>query len=233
MEKAYIRKVEELIDEFAEDLTKCVGGIHPDISEGVRLLKGNILNMKTFMRNSGATMFSDIIEASKDAHRLVPTEIIDSWTDIYDECGQEKGRGHFNRNRETHQAHVRKDGGLLMYQRCGNHIRTALRLACKQIPNKFEKSYEAASSQIEKDIGMMIQRHTAKSSNEKTAEEEAQAKRELQQALAPHFAALEKAWGLEPVTVEIPEDDDIPEKDDVEEEIPDSDAESVGLADLV
>ncbi|KAG4429175.1 hypothetical protein IFR05_015341 [Cadophora sp. M221] len=228
MQKSYDRDVEFIINDFTEALMTSTDGIDPAINEAIRLLRENILGLRAIMKNSGADIFRDIGEASKNAHRLVQPEVLSSWEDVYEQCGSDKGKGLWARNRQAHQTHVKHPGGpggLPMYRRCGNAIKAELQSACDEISDKFEENYQEAAHQINEDLRLMLKRHTISSGSVDASPVTDNAKSQLQQALAPVFEALETAWGIEPVP-KVAEEEVSPDTEAVDAE---SDTESLNL----
>lgn len=171
--------------------------IHPAIDEALQSLRENILGLRTILKDEAATIFEDINTAAKEAHRTVKPEVIDSWKDIYEQCGEECGKGLFQRNKKAHKDHVKNEGGVAMYQRAGEAIREALDKVLEGLQEKFNSSYNAAITQLQEDLNIMVERHSADSVRTALSQDASRAKERLRQALQPYFEKLEKAWGIE------------------------------------
>ncbi|KAL2062154.1 hypothetical protein VTL71DRAFT_6420 [Oculimacula yallundae] len=232
LEKSYQQKVEIVINEFAERLLDPANNFDPAINEAIHLLKENVLRLGTILKNSGADVFAGVIEASKNAHRLVEPEVLSSWEDVYEMCGAEKGTGVWKRIRQAHQDHVKTKGGAPMYRRCGLAIKAELTAAFDELPDAFEENYQAAADLVKEDLRIMLERYTLDpSSSADNLDQSVEAdKIRLQEAFAPVFAELEKAWGIEPIP-EVVEDDDVPPEEDLAVE--ESDAGSLDLDSLL
>ncbi|CZS91568.1 uncharacterized protein RCO7_07029 [Rhynchosporium graminicola] len=216
LQKSYERKVEAIVFDFCQILLNSAKEFDPAINEAICLLKENILHLGTTLQNSGADNFADVISASKDSHRLVQPRVLSAWEDVYDMCGAEKGAGVWNRNRRAHQDHVMNAGGQPMYKGCGFAIKNELRPACDEMSDKFDHSFSEAVNLVKEDLRIMLERHTVdiNSSVESLASTEHD-KRLLQQALAPIFTDLERAWGMEPLPEVVEEDEVAREVEDV------------------
>ncbi|CZS91694.1 uncharacterized protein RAG0_02208 [Rhynchosporium agropyri] len=212
LQRSYDRHVEATISEFSDVLLASAQEFDPTVDEAIHLLKENVLRLSTVLQNSGADVFAEIITASKNAHRLVQPGVISAWEDVYTQCGDETGTGTWVRNRQAHQNHVKGAGGLPMYKSCGFAIKAELKSACDDMFEKFETNYNDAVGLVKEDLRVMLERHTADLGL--SAESVASLKQDmllLQQALAPVFAELERAWGIEPIPEVADEDEGAPE----------------------
>jgi hypothetical protein len=196
--KSYQTQVDETVVDFVESILTSARDIHPAIHEALQSLRENILGLRTMLKDEAATIFKDINTAAKEAHRMVKPEVVNSWNDIYEQCGEERGKGLFQRNRKAHRDHVKNEGGAAMYQRAGEAVRKALDKVLKRLQEKFNSSYNDAITQLQEDLNIVVERHSADPVRTALSPDASRAKERLRQALQPHFEELEKAWGIEP-----------------------------------
>jgi hypothetical protein len=196
--KSYETQVDKTVMGFTESILTSARNIHPAIDKDLQSLRENIMGLRTMLKDEAATIFEDIITAAKEAHRTVEPEVVDSWKDIYEQCGEERGKGLFQRNRKAHRDHVKNEGGVAMYQRAGEAIRKALDKVLKGLQEKFNSSYHDAITQLQEDLNIVVERHSADTVRTALSQNASRAKERLRQALQPHFEELEKAWGIEP-----------------------------------
>jgi hypothetical protein len=196
--KSYETQVDQTVGDFVESILTSARDIHPAIDEALQSLRENIMGLRTMLKDEAATIFEDINTAAKEAHRTVKPEVIDSWKDIYEQCGEESGKGLFQRNKKAHKDHVKNEGGAAMYQRAGEVIREALDKVLEGLQVKFNSSYNDAITQLQEDLNLMVERHSADPVRTALSQDASRAKERLRQALQPYFEKLEKAWGIEP-----------------------------------
>lgn len=196
--KEYESQVELLMAEFVESLMTSAQDIHLAIHEALQSLRENILSLRTTLKSAAADIFEEINQAAKGAHRSVKDEVFSSWESTYEQCGAERGTGLYKRNKKAHKNHVNGNGGMPMYKRVGATIQTALDKVLQQMQENFDASYNIAVTQLREDLKVMIERHSSSNVEPSAPGVTTFAKARLQQALLPHFEALEKAWGVEP-----------------------------------
>lgn len=190
----------------------CAYDVHHAVDEDFRSMRENILGLRTILKDAAAEAFEKVNTAGKDAHRLVKPEVLDTWVPTYEQCGQESGRGLYKRNKDAHRDLVDGEGGEQMYKRAGVAIRKTLNDAFSTMDVELKAAYNAAADQLEEDIQILFDRHMP-SDKRNTAQKIAHNKTRLQEALLPHFEALERAWGIEP-------EPDKEESDEISDEVP-------------
>ena len=195
--KEYEAQVDKLIADFIEPILTSARDIHPAIHEGLQSLRGNILDLRTVLKEEATAIFEDINNAAKEAHRAVEPEVVSSWEDIFEQCGEECGKGLFIRNKRAHREHVNNEGGAAMYQRAGDAIQEVLEKVLGKLQEKFETSIREAVKQLEEDLNILVERHSTEPVQTALSPDASLAKERLRKALQPHFDALEKAWGIE------------------------------------
>ena len=195
--KGYEIRVDKLMVDFVEILLTSARDIHPAIDKALQSLRDNILGLRTMLKEEAATIFEGINSAAKEAHRAVKPEIVASWEGIYEQCGDECGKGLFHRNKKAHRNHVKGDGGAAMYKRAGDAIRKALNKVLDNLQEQFDMSYSEAANQLQEDLDILVERHSASPVKTALSLDASLAKERLRKALQPHFEQLEKAWGLD------------------------------------
>jgi len=196
--KEYDSEVDKLIVVFTEVILASARDVHPAIDEALQSLKGNVLNLQSILKDEAAIIFEALNNAAKEAHRTVKPKVSETWEEIYTQCGDECGRGLFERNKKRHWNHVRRDGGLAMYQKSGKAIQKALNKVLANLEKNFGSSLKDAIAQLQEDLRIVVDRHSTDPIKTILSPDASLAKEQLRQALQPHFEQLEKAWGFEP-----------------------------------
>jgi hypothetical protein len=200
----YEAQVDQLISDFVEPLLTSAHDIHPGIDEALKSLKDNVLCLRNMLKDSAGDIFESINEAAKESHRAVKPQIESCWQFTYIKCGEEKGTGLYERNKQRHREHVKAGGGVRMYEKAEGAMRETMKPALKKLPEKFKASFEEAIAKLREDLKVTLDLHSV-SNTPAIARATSAARTKLHKALKPHFENLGKSWGIAPE----PEIDDI------------------------
>jgi len=87
-----------------------------------------------------------------------------------------------------------------MFRKIGQVIEAQLKHASTQkLPDSLQQAFKTAEGEIQKDVDIMLNRHTAQGPRASGRQGNSVSKDRLHQALTHHYNALEKAWGAEPI----------------------------------
>ncbi len=160
MLKEYEAEVDKLIVVFTEVILASARDVHPAVDEALQFLQGNVLNLQSIPKDEAATIFEALNNAAKEAHRAVKPKVSETWEEIYTQCGGESGKVLFERNKKRRWDHVRREGGLAMYQKSGEAIRKALNKFLADLEKNFGSSLKDAIAQLQEDLRVVVDRHS-------------------------------------------------------------------------
>ncbi|ESZ96348.1 hypothetical protein SBOR_3280 [Sclerotinia borealis F-4128] len=201
---------------FVHGVVTAATTICPQVAEPLGLWKQSIMKGAKPLQDKAEEIFQERIKATAtEAHGLIVPKIKDIWLPIYEQCGEEHGKGHFKRNIETHVKFIQKNGRP-MYKKCSKAIRGAFKKLCTNLPVEFSKSTDTATAKIKEEFSMMMDNHTIKDTTSAGGGGGVcPSKVKLRDALTLIFANLHVAWGEEIEGV-VEEEEEEPEDEDID-----------------
>ncbi|TEY48783.1 hypothetical protein BOTCAL_0292g00050 [Botryotinia calthae] len=209
LRKPYDERVDTIIAEFTDLTMSAADEISPSIRDGFENIKDSVLTHRRRLKQAAGVIFNSIDVSAKDIWRIVKTECEETWEDIFRECGDRKGTGTYERNKEAHKAHLKGDGGLAMYHSASVEMQEAFQEACQKLPGQFEESFDDSLRVIKQEFIDVLEQHTVSGTRHNGRRVNSKFKINLRAALEPHFKKLHKAWEAEPEPASRIHDDQI------------------------
>ncbi|KAF7899573.1 hypothetical protein EAF00_003909 [Botryotinia globosa] len=198
LRKPYDERVDTLIAEFTDLTLSAADDISPSIRDSFENVKDSILAHRRRLKQTAGVVFDGFDVSAKDIWRIVKTECEETWKEIYRECGDRKGTGTYKHNKKAHKTHLKGDGGLTMYHSASVKMQEAFQEACRELPEKFEGSFDDSLRVIKQEFIDVLEQHTASGTRHNARRVNSKFKVNLRAALEPHFQQLYKAWEAEP-----------------------------------
>ncbi|KAI9641666.1 hypothetical protein NHQ30_009521 [Ciborinia camelliae] len=198
LKKPYEDRVEILIAEFADLALGAADDISSSIRDAFENIKDSVLGHRRRLKQGGDDIFHDIDDASKEIWRLVKLECEETWREVYEECGNEKGPGMFARSQKAHRSFIDGDGGLAMYNNASAKMQVAFEKTFEEIPGKLKEKFTESLDAIKQEFMDVLEHHTASGTRNSGRRVNSKLKVNLRNALEPHFTQLYKAWEAEP-----------------------------------
>ncbi|KAA8568159.1 hypothetical protein EYC84_008555 [Monilinia fructicola] len=142
--------------------------ISASFRDSLENIKDSVLAHRRRLKQGASVVFADFDTSTKDIWRLIKTECEETWQEIYQSCGDETGTGTYERNKASHKAHLKGDGGLAILEI------------------------------IKQQFIDVLGQHTALGTRHNQRRVHSKLKINLRHALEPHFDQLYKAWQAEP-----------------------------------
>ncbi|KAJ8068912.1 hypothetical protein OCU04_002593 [Sclerotinia nivalis] len=201
LKKPYDERVDILIAEFTDLTLSAADDISSSIRDSFESIKDSILTHRRRLKQGAGTIFNDLDVSAKDIWRLIKPECEETWQEVFQACGDEKGTGTYERNKAAHKTHLKGDGGLAMYHRASTKMQEAFQEACAKLPGKLEGIFVDSLNVIKQEFIDILEQHTASGTRHNQRRVNSKLKINLRTALEPHFKQLYQAWQAEPEVV--------------------------------
>ncbi|CAG8948939.1 hypothetical protein HYFRA_00002066 [Hymenoscyphus fraxineus] len=200
--------VSKVLNEFLGNLTDSLTTICPQLSQQVEQWRKTAMRVPGQIHEVSREIFhGPIAEAGMDGHRKVKPKVAETWDPIFVICGNESGRGHYKRNQNMHNEHI-KANAHKMYQKASRAVSSVFIQLWKALPEHFSKGVDPILAAIREEFLDMVVKNTDQSGLGQIERLKVESRLELTEDVLGIFQGLKAAWaqGITIIKEEVEED---------------------------
>ncbi|KAF4627197.1 hypothetical protein G7Y89_g10955 [Cudoniella acicularis] len=178
-----------------------------DINDALEATHEHILRTQQLHDHQSTEAFEEVKKAMLGSHREAVPAVKTFLTPMYEKCAMEQGRGHFQRNRTTHQIYFAKEGEA-MHREGNKAVAKALTELLDTMSTKFKECNDTTTNQIMDEITQFFEQNSSDGNRSSGRRVVSNAKKTLSADLLSDIKDLATFWAKnDPVQVQAQSED--------------------------
>ncbi|CAG8981462.1 hypothetical protein HYALB_00003032 [Hymenoscyphus albidus] len=201
--------VSKVVNEFLGNLTNSLTTICPQLSQQVEQWRDTAMRVPGQIHEVSREIFhGPIAEAGMEGHGKVQPKVAETWEPIFVICGNESGRGHYKRNQNMHNEHI-KANAHKMYQKASRAVSYVFIQLWKALPEHFSKGVDPILAAIREEFLDMVVKNTDQSGLGQIERMKVESRLELTGDVLDIFQGLKAAWAQGIIIMKEEDEEDV------------------------